>query len=514
MKPIKDIKILTIILIVLLAGCSDDFLKEESKSELTTTTFFKNDAEAKLAVNGLYMLLHQDGLYRNVGLDRFYLMGGDEVGTNRAEDNETYNYTWNASTAYVYDTYKALYEVIRNADLFISSIEGNENVSESVQNQAIGEALFIRALMYWHLTNIWGDVPYFRELLSIDELSTIERTDKELIREEMRNDLDRAYNLLPASYPASDLGRATKWAATALKAKYFMMEENWAGTLAECKKLIQSPNHRLLDNFADVFDQKDSYNQYNDEIIFAVDFFGRDAIDDVFKQSRQNWYNPRIDKDEPLRRNEPGVSAAFKQALNERNEWMAGYGKMIPLPELARAENWEDGDLRYSETIIQEYLGFELQYPYFKKMWNLDQENHARHNSSVNYVVFRMADIYLMAAEAENELNGPGEAYEYVNAVRARAFNPDKPWSGLSKEEFRTKMYDERKFELCGEAYRKLDLWRWGILIETIRNTEQRPHNNPASNISEKHLKYPLPEEEIILNPNLLNTDATNNGWQ
>jgi hypothetical protein len=140
--------------------------------------------------------------------------------------------------------------------------------------------------------------------------------------------------------------------------------------------------------------------------------------------------------------------------------------------------------------------------------------NSLRGNHPENYIVFRMADVYLMAAECENELNGPGNAYQYVNKVRERAFEPDQPWGGMTKEQFRLAMYDERKFELCAEGHRRLDLIRWGILLDVVKNTVERPWNNAAANIQPKHVLYPIPLEEIQLNPNLLETDPTNNGYR
>lgn len=510
MKYLKLSNIIAVILFLMLTACTD-FLTENSKSELGTGTFFNSDAEAKLAVNGIYRLFHSPNLYRDVGIDRFYLDCADEVGANRSEDGEIFNYAYNETSLFIYNTYKELYAVARNCALFMESIENNPKLSDSFKKQAVGEILFLRALTYWHLTNIWGDVPYFRKLPTITELATIKRTDKKIIRKEMEDDLARAFDLLPASYPSTDLGRATKWAAAALRAKYYMMENNWQGMLDECKKVIASPNHKLLPNFADVFNQKDPTKQYNDEIIFAIDFHGVGSVEADFQSTRVNHYNPRVVKDEPK---DQTKLKAFQAMLASRNEEMNGYGKAIPLPELARRENWEAGDLRYDETIITSYQGFELKFPYFKKMWNLDKTYSPRSLSANNNVVFRLADIYLMAAEAENELNGPTNAYQYVNKVRERAFEPDKPWSGLTKEQFRLKLRDERKFELCGEAYRRLDLVRWGILVETVKKTEYRSFNNPQDNITAKHYLYPFPEEEVLLNPAILETDPTNNGWR
>ena len=75
-------------------------------------------------------------------------------------------------------------------------------------------------------------------------------------------------------------------------------------------------------------------------------------------------------------------------------------------------------------------------------------------------------------------------------------------------------MYDERKFELCAEGHRRMDLIRWGILLDVVKNTVHRSWNNPADNIQPKHVLYPIPLQELELNPNLLETDPTNNGYR
>jgi hypothetical protein len=98
-----------------------------------------------------------------------------------------------------------------------------------------------------------------------------------------------------------------------------------------------------------------------------------------------------------------------------------------------------------------------------------------------------------MAAEAENEWNGPGNAYAYVNKVRERAFAPDKPWFGMSQSQFREAMYDERKYELCTEGYRRMDLIRWGILLDVVRTVQHRSFNNPRDNFKPNHVLLSIP---------------------
>ncbi|UMB53750.1 RagB/SusD family nutrient uptake outer membrane protein [Lutibacter sp. A64] len=525
MKNILKNKILLVLLGFFAIISCDEYLEEELRDAITPENFFNNDKEAELAVNGIYTLYHNNNLYRQRGLDDYNLSGADEVGPNRNVNGSIHNYLIAEGTADGNGVWSQLYEVVNGTTEFLANIDGNEKISEAARNQAVGELLFLRALAFFHLTNLWGDVPYFREMLNPIEAGELGRYDKDLIRTDMKEDLTRAISLLPESYSSADLGRATKWAAYALKAKFHLFDKEWALAKSDCDAIINNSHHTLLDNFADVFNQLDPTNSINNEHIFIIDFKA-----DELNTTRTDDYNPRI-RDEPSNRNENAFDEFgnpvlksngtqmkrweyFQSLMLEQEEDMTGYGWAIPLPEIADRDNWQDGDLRYDATIVTEYLGFELAFPYYRKNWNLDQVNSVRYNHHENYIVFRLADIYLMAAEAENELNGPANAYPYVNKVRERAFDPDQPWSGMSQSEFREAMYSERKFELAAEGHRKMDLIRWGILLDVVKNTEHRSWNNPAANIQPYHVLLPVPQNQILLNANLLDSDPTNNGYR
>lgn len=508
MKKILKIT-LSLVLGLLLFNSCDSFLEEDPRGLLQTDDFYNNDREAILASNGLYRILHRGSLYKTRGLDNYYVSGADEVGPSRNVNANIHNYLIDEGVADGNATWGALYEIVRNASDIITRVDGNENLSAEIRNQVMGEAYFMRALAYFHLTNLWGDVPYFRELLDLEELSTITRTPKSTIKTDMKADLEIAFNLLPDSYGSAELGRATKFAAKALQAKFYLFDQEWQQTLDACNEIINNSHHRLLDNFADVFNQTDIENQINDEHIFIVDFTTEGISSDSGTQ-RTDDYTPRGSRDEPA---DVSLRTQFLADLEARNEEMTGFAWAIPLPELADKNNWESGDLRYDATIVTEYIGYQLKFPYFRKNWNVTKTS-PRFDHHENYIVFRLADIYLMAAEAENELNGPSNAYFYVNEVRKRAFDPERPWSGMTQDSFRLALRDERKFELATEGHRKLDLIRWGILIDVVKSVEHRSFNNPAANIQSKHVLLPIPQQELLLNPNLLNTDPTNNGYR
>lgn len=486
----------------------ESFLTEEPRAIVSPTNFFNSAAEVKSAINGLYDIYHNNSLHKKIGLDRFYENGADVIGPNRVfgQVEPIQNYTLNEGTISDISqqggaplTWQDLYQVIQNANIIISSVEGNEAISEGNRTQFLGEALFMRAYSYYHLTNLWGDVPYYREPLSISEISTLGRTGKGQIQADVLTELQQAQDLLPDSYPASEQGRVTKWTAATVMTKLHLILQQWQQARDKALEIINESPHRLLDDYAEVFDPN---NEYNAEVIWALDF-----VKDINPDNWVDHFTPRI-RDEPK---DADQRPALSEALSERNEGFTGFGLSVPLPDYVN--KFPLDDLRRPSNVVESYLGFELNFPYMPKMWNLDQINSPRGNHGDNKIIFRMADVYLMAAEAENELNGPAQAFQYINQVRERAYEPDQPLTGLSQQQLREAIYDERKWELGGEGHRRLDLIRWGILLDVVRNTEYRVYN-PAANIQPYHVLLPIPVEELRLNPALLESDPTNNGYR
>mgnify|MGYP001169629136 FL=1 len=509
-------KFFSFILLVSISFSCEEYLDEDFRDGLSPSNFYNNDNEAIMGLMGAYSQLTSQFGWRHRQRHNWYQMGTDESSSNRNAASDAYNYTHGEGVWDSHGFWIEAYELVRNTNDAILNLEGNDQLTESVKNSLLGEALTLRALAYLDLTNIWGDVPYYRDNMTVGELATLERTPVSTIRPEIEADLQRAFTLLPSTRTGGDLGRVTKWGAMALKAKLHMYDSEWSDMLAACVEIINNSPHTLMDDFADVynFSNKTWDNQVNNEHIFWIDFPGAPGLG-MNVQQRSNTmfeeYSPRL-RDEPKNK---GDKNALKAALKSNNEDFTGWAGCVPLPDMADQSKWQSGDLRYEKTVTQEYEGIALKFPYYKKLWNLNQSYGVRSNKSSNYVMVRLADIYLMAAEAENELNGPDNAYQYVNKVRERAFDPDQPFSGMTQETFRQAIRDERKWELCGEMHRKQDLIRWGIFVETVQNTNWRNFNKAAAeNIKPIHVKCPIPLDEILRNPNLLNTDPTNNGYR
>ena len=499
--------ILILVIGTMLIGC-DSYLEEEPKAITSPDTFFNTIEEFELAIVGLYDTWAQNYLHGNIGLYRFTENGADIVGPNRnfgqVEPIMSYSLSESSINAISQGagaplSWQGLYSIILNSNTILSKLELNDVISQANKDVIEAETLFHRAYAYYYLTNLWGDVPYYRKNLPISEIQVLPRTDKKTIRDEILVDLQKAQVSLPSSINSDNFGKVSKWVAATVMVKIYLIQNKWQQARDKSLEIINDSPHKLLDEYASVFRLN---NEYNEEIIWSIDF-----AKDVHGNNWVDHFTPRI-RDEPK---ESTKKAELSAALTARNEGFTGYGLAIALPDFVK--KFPLDDLRRASNITTEYLGYELNFPYMPKRWNLDQINSPRGNHADNKLIFRLADVYLMAAEAENELNGPTSAYQYINKVRERAFEPDQPLSGLSKDDFRLAMYDERKWELAAEGERRMDLIRWGILLDVVKKTEYRVYD-PAPNIKPHHVLLPIPTEEFILNPALLDSDPTNNGYR
>lgn len=505
-----------------LCSCAD-FLAEDPREIVAPENFFASEADARQAINGVYAICKNNSIYGQVGLDHFYDNGADIIEPNRVADfvEPIGNYTMNEAVAdvsvqkmSVSDTWKDLYKIILNSNIIIERVSDNRAITPAAQTDIIAEATFLRSMAYWHITNLWGAAPYYTEALDINEIRELGRTDEVTILNGVLADLQFAQDNLQSSYPEAERGRASKWAAAVIMAKIYMKQQNWQAGLDKCLEIINGSPHLLMPAYADVFDPA---QEYNDEIIWSLDF-ARD-IRGQFEEGvpqlagNGNWrpsmFNPRL-RDEPKNTAE---RSALSAALTARGEAFNGTGLQIASKDFA--EKFPMNDLRRPLNVLDSYLGFELAFPYMPKFMNLSLETSPRFNHSDNRLVFRMADVYLMAAECENELNGPANAYQYIHPIRQRAYATQAEWelTGLSQQEFREAIYDERKWELAGEAHRRYDLIRWGILLDVVQNLEYR-FWTPAANIRPHHVLLPIPLQELQLNPSLLESDPTNNGYR
>ncbi len=495
-------RIILILLALTFTSC-EEFLSEDVRGVISPNNFYNSDQEAIQAANGLYLGLNTGDLYDNwQGISAYMYFGTDEVMPNRIFGGlaQIMNYDL-TETNYgnAYGIWQDFYKVIGDANSVLANVKDNAKISKPTQDRVLGEAYFLRALAYYHLTSLWGGVPFYLDELSLAEVGSLGRTDVAEIRNQMIADLKTAEAILPAEYSAAETGHATKWAAKFLRTRYHLWQKDWPAALEASKDIINNSQHKLMTTYEAVFDVN---NQFNDEAIFGIDF-----LNGVDGQTITDSFNPRL-RDEPRNSAQRG---AFAAALTARGEEFNGFGLAVPINDLIK--KFPKDDLRRPLNIMDKYLGYDLTFSYFKKRTNFDFVQSPRGNHGEWWITMRLAQVYLMAAEAANEAGNAAEAYQYINRIRERAYSPAQPLTGLTQTTLRKAIQDEYKWELAGEGERRYDLIRWGILVETIKNTDFGIHEGDK-NIQTHMVKLPIPAEEIVLNPKLLESDPTNNGYR
>ncbi len=466
----------TLLFCLLTLSACDDALVEQPRDIINPGQFFNSDNEAVAAVNGVYSRM-APMFGRDFGNDLCYWthLGTDLARPTggREANYPQHPYTLSASNvSTLADHWRTFYRVIGDANLVINRVGQSDKISPAIKQRVVGEATFLRAYAYYWLTNMWGDVPLWLNELDINEVGgAIPRTPVAEVRSRMVTDLLKAANDLPSTYPDAEKGRVTKWAAKMLLCKYYLFQKDWAGVKTTATDILTNSPHVLQKNLDDVFGIR---NEYNTENIWELDF-----VQDVFGSVRTSRFVPR-QVDEPA---VPGYA-------------FTGFGLMTAAKEFL--DSFDPNDKRLA---LYNWTGAGAVKTRFFYIVKFIDWTAPRSNSGVNTLIFRLADTYLMLAEAENELAGPTPAgYARINAIRARAGVPEL--HGLTQDSFRQALMNERKWELAFEFDRRWDLIRWGKLLDAVKSlTVTNPQG--GANIRPHHVLFPIPPQEIGKNPAL-----------
>ena len=493
-KIFLDIRnyILLVGFIFSLVSC-DSLLEESPTSFISPEKFYNTEADAFTAIAGIYGTLSGYNLFSR-DLEMMTAHGDPAVSSNRRLEYAASRYAETANFGDIANIWKHFYIMIGDANKAAAKIKKG-NLEQDKKDQYYGEALFLRAIAYYYLTALFGDVPLWVDELTnnSDEIASLSRTDVTKVREQIIKDLTEAYNLLPDSYDGDfDKVRATKWAAKSLMAKTYLYMKKWTDAADAAKDVMDNSNHILLDDYSDIFTM---YNEYNDEIIFTLDY--KEELNGTGRGLR--W----------------GVRSGNESAAN-REDWMTGYAHYVLRQSFINTYDTSDDRLR--AIIFDKNLkGNQLNFVYLGK----NQRTEDRlHKEGINFILLRLADIILVHAEATNEAGDQQAALKSLNMVRHRAKIADRTSS--DQNELREMIRLERRQELIGENQSKIDLMRWGTLVEEVKALPEKSaaageHSNlqtvaalQAEGISSKNLLFPIPEAEFSKNPSL---GSQNPGW-
>jgi hypothetical protein len=497
----KIVYIALFLMIITISVSCDNVLFKTPHNRIATDNFFKNANDFKEAVIGAYAQLR--GVY-----SRHYIF------TEMRSDNTIHQY--NSANrghhpAWIIDEYtmtqsdqnlspfwRAHYNGIQRCNTILIHINDIKFKNDSLKNHLIGQAEFLRAFYYYDLARLFGGVPLVLKQVTFPDqaLATANsRADTSKIYAQIIKDAEDAVGKLPQSYTGNNKGKATVGAARTLLANVYLTKHNYSKAASELKK-VMNLGYSLLPNYAEIFDPA---NKNNQEIIFAVNY--------VALANNKDVGNQFIYKFAPFN---SGTQIVGDKA---RVPW----GLNIPTRSMVNA--YEPGDRRKGASIGYFVSPENKKYgiaigdsiPYIKKY---DHISSVTGVNSDNWPVYRYAQVLLMMAEAENELGKTNQAYPYINRVRNRAGLPNLQ-PGLTQSQFRKKVYHEERVELSFEDHRWFNLLRTGRAIKVMTKQGKaaknlQPHiKEPVYVIKPFKLKYPIPQREININPNL----KQNPGW-
>lgn len=440
--------IMAAILFVLsmLSSCKKLIEINQSGSTLLTNTVFTDSATVQSTLAGLYNI---NGVLR-LSTSTFPGFSADELQYVGTIYDPFINNSLLSSEGNVNSIWGDLYKQIYNANSIIEGIAGSKNLSIRFQNQALGEARFMRAYAYFYLVNFFGDVPLILTT-NVSQSSTMARTPVAEVYGQIIADLKFAQNVLPSDYSISGSARtrANKWAATAMLAKADLYTENWDD--AETQATLVISNTALFNLPADL-----------------TKVFASTSTEAILQ-----FYN------DPT-----GYTLYAATVLPNAATRIPTY---VLTPSLSNA--FEPGDARKTNwTSSLNYNGATYLYP--TKYKSVTMGANAEY-----YTPLRLAELYLIRAEARVQQNNFAGAQGDVSVIRNRAGLGNT--TAGDRSSLLLAIEQERRIELNSEGgNRWFDLKRTGRVNEVI-GTLKPAFWQPTAQL------YPVPQLQISANANL-----------
>ena len=450
MKKINKILAMTLLLIV--SSCSKSFIEKPPVSSVTIDALYKTDKDYQDAVIGTYQALRNQ--YNNMW--QFGDLRGDDVFiqvSNQPSSTGVDVFSLNSSDVLLNNTWANYYIVINRANNILTRIESADAAVIKNKDRYIGEAKFLRALAYFDLVRIFGDVQMIKNVPTIEETASTPRTAVAILYNEVIvPDLVDAGSKLPLVYTGTEVGRATRGAAKAILGKVYLTVKDFPKAEAVLQELTKAPyTYSLLPNYNDLFDY--SKNEHHAEYIFDIEYEeGLGGLGSVFTLNSMPNVTPLL--------NYYNIKGGFNESMSPTmlfvNLWQSGdKRKDVSVQCCGSWKNPTTGQVTtFSSTTSQSYT-----------MKYITAVN-AQDDSRANWKVVRFADVLLMLAEALNENGKTVEAYDPLNKVRARAGL--SAFSGLTQAQIRDNIALERRFELSFEGHRWFDLVRTGKALSAL----------------------------------------------
>ena len=540
---LKPIKIFGVMAVLLTSQSCKDILDETvvsgiGNNYINTPKGFEDAVKSAYSTLRYYYGTQQGLTLTEYGTD-IYATGAD----GSYKGFHFYDTQLQPTVDYLGNTWDELYRGINTCNAVIERAPA-ATVSDAIKTQRVAEVKFLRAHYYYILHQQFGGVDLRLSETLAPTKDTKRASDADMYAAIIK-DLNDAIPGLEGTAKATQYGRATKAAAQTLLAKVYLAKAYSSSKAADdfskaaelCKTVIATPGFKLQDDFASVFDEN---NQENSEVVFAVQYTS-DPLSNITNNTgavnggnnlhlffgMQYDVQPGMKRDvfygRPFKRLRPTqylIETCFKDRVNDsrykksfRDTWLSNNpgtnlnasfdnskakitfaagdtAIFIPGYEMSKEDRAKK---KYQVLVPSAYS--EALFPTLTKFFDTKRPDLTYEAGSRDYFVFRLADVYLMLAEAQLKAGNVSEATKAINVVRARAGWPGKKDAMLITDADMTFEFlmDERARELAGEQTRWMDLKRWGNLVERV----QKYNPQAAGNVKATHLVRPIPQTQI-----------------
>lgn len=547
----KKLLFLLSIMAVTMVSCKK-FLNTEPVDKISIKQYYTDENGLKQALAGVYDPL---GLYYGNDVIKIFNSCTDEGYYARNNTFGVATNSYDASNANIAGLWAMCYRGIDRANTLIANID-LPKMDETKRQNILGEALFLRGYYHFLLVQYFGNVPIKLEPTTNPADVFVSQSPAKAVYEQVLKDMKEAETKVSTSSALGFSGRVSKTVVEGILARVclqmagYPLNDNskYAEALSWAKKVQTSGEHALKTSINP--SSAWSYNAYTAATPSVKQTLST-AYSQIFINQAQDLYDTKESMWEIEFNGDRGGAYNELGGLGSQNgitmtatpfQGTIGYsyGYVRGTARLYKA--YGAGDLRrdwalttftYNATTgaevgITATSGYGRDCAKWRRIYEKNTTLKDKNQTAINAPVLRYADVLLMLAEAENQVNGPTAiAYDAVNQVRRRGYGldintvsatADLP-AGLSKAQFQQAIEDERFRELCFEGTRRADLVRWNKYIQTLNSvgneittgySAQNWGGTGGKNAVDKHLLYPIPLKEMSINTNL---KTQNPGW-
>jgi hypothetical protein len=443
-------------------GCSKIVQIDPPVNTITTTQVFADSSDAGAAVAGLYSNTTYVSLGFGNGLLTFYPgLSSDEL-LQFGAVNELSTNTLLANNGYTANLWNFGYSLLYQPNAIIAGLQASATLPPQVKNEFLGEAKWFRAYIDFYLVNLFGDIPLITTI-NYKSNALARQAGAAQVYDSILLDLKESKDLLPSDYSAGggERVRVNKFAAAALLARVYLYLDSFPSAEVQATSVINNSGLYSLDTLNGAFlaDNPEAILQWQNN-----------------STVNQNTYNATIE----------ALNLIPSDATSQPNYYLTD--------QLLGA--FENGDLRKTAWIDSTiYNGATYYYPYKYKVGPTQMQP----NGPVTeyYTVLRLAEQYLIRAEARAMQNNLSGALDDLNMIRNRA-GLDNLSSTLSQPQIIAAVAQERRVELFAEwGHRWFDLKRTKAVAATFSTIPYKSRYQPYQQL------YPIPPVELQFDPNL-----------